>query len=167
MQSQATGIWLLGKAISALACLGALLWLSAGLWKRILSVITFALMVYGLYLLWKLGKGVGRLVRLIQAHPKAGWSVIAEFFVWGSGWFIWQQPKRGAIMIVLWVVFGFLWWLFLGASMLFPILLLIYLPLSLMAFTLIGIYSARALLHTFDIPDAELPFEGMVPQGAV
>lgn len=123
----------------------------------IVAAITLALLIYGLYLLWKLGKGVGQLIRLLQNNPKAGWAIVLEFFVWGTGWLIWQRTTRGAVMIVAWLIFGFLWWVFLGIASLLPLLLLLYIPLSLMTFTLIGVLSARGLMRTLDIPDEDLP----------
>ena len=123
----------------------------------VVFAFTLALMVYGLYQLWKLGKGIGRLIRLLQNNPKAGWAIVLEFFVWGTGWLIWQKTKRGAVMIVAWLIFGLLWWVFFGIAALLPLLLLLYIPLSLMTFTLIGILSARGLMRALDIPDEDLP----------
>ncbi len=128
-------------------------WLLVALFV-ITLVVTVMLLVYSLYLLWKLGKGIGRLVRLIQYHPKAGWAVVAEFFIWGTGWFIWQRYERGGLMLVLWLVFGVMWWIFFSISLLLPVLLLIFLPMSLMMFAMISLLSARALMRKFDIPEA-------------
>lgn len=116
----------------------------------IVSIISLIVLSLAIYQLWKLGKGIGRLFRLIQTNPKAGWAVVAEFFVWGAGWLMWKTHNRGGIMLVVWIVYGLLWWIFFGIASLLPILLLFYLPLSVMLFAFIGIFSARALMRRFD-----------------
>ncbi|MCB0192226.1 MAG: hypothetical protein KDJ65_09820 [Anaerolineae bacterium] len=131
-------------------------WLLIALFVFI-TVITLVLLGYSLYLLWKLGKGIGQLIRLIQYHPKAGWAVVTEFFVWGFGWITWQHHQRGGLMLVCWLVFGLLWWVFFTISLLLPVLLVMFLPVSLMMFAMIGLFSARALMRKFDIPDAPPP----------
>ena len=67
---------------------------------------------------------------------------------------MWQQHHRGGVMLVCWFVFGLGWWVFFFISLVVPVLLLIFLPVSLMMFAMIGLLSARSLLRKFDIPDA-------------
>lgn len=123
----------------------------------IVTIITLAVLVYAVYQLWKLRKGIGRLIRLIQTHPKAGWAVVGEFFVWGSGWLTWKVQNRGALMLALWVGYGLLWWVFFGLASLLPFLLLFYLPLSVMAFAFMGSFTARALMRKLDVLEPERP----------
>lgn len=121
----------------------------------IVTIITLLVMIYTIYQLWKLRKGIGRLIRLIQTNPKAGWAVVGEFFVWGSGWLTWKVQKRGFIMLVLWVGYGVLWWVFFGVASFLPFLLLFYLPISVMVFALIGSFTGRTLMRKLDT--IELP----------
>ena len=76
-------------------------WLLVGLVALIAAVI-LATLAWSVYQLWKLGKGVGRLIGLIETRPGAGLSVVAEFLVWGSGWLIWGHWNRGLVRLVLW-----------------------------------------------------------------
>jgi hypothetical protein len=61
-----------------------------------------ALLAYAFYQLWKLKKGIGRLLRLGQAQPLAGLSIVLEFLVWGGGWLAWQSWGRGLLMLAGW-----------------------------------------------------------------
>ncbi len=61
-----------------------------------------ALLGYALYQLWKLKKGIGRLLRLAQAQPLAGLSIALEFLVWGAGWLCWKSWGRGLLMLAIW-----------------------------------------------------------------
>jgi hypothetical protein len=76
-------------------------WLLVGLLAVILLLI-LGVLAYAVYHLWKLGKGVGRAIHLIETRPKAGLSVVAEFLVWGSGWLIWKHWNRGIMRLVFW-----------------------------------------------------------------
>jgi hypothetical protein len=77
----------------------------------IVSIVILGVLVYTVYRLWKLAKGIGRVVYLIENRPKVGWSIVAEFFVWGAGSMIWQKWSRGIFRLVLWI----LWWVVLLA----------------------------------------------------
>jgi hypothetical protein len=70
----------------------------------VLLVLTIGLLVFSIYELRRLGKGLGRVLRLIEERPKAGLSVVAEFLVWGSGWLIWRNKNRGVTRLVIWVL---------------------------------------------------------------
>ena len=113
-----------------------------------------ALLVYSIYQLKKIGKGIGRVLILAQVNPRAGLSIVVEFLIWGLGWLVLKQWGRGAIMM-------FLWSLWLIAVLLFqplfvalfaflpPLLLLvgvITLVFLILLFVVIGFRSAKALL---------------------
>jgi hypothetical protein len=70
----------------------------------VIAVIMLIAMVMSLIALYRLGKGVGRLFRLIEHQPKVGWSLVAEGLVWGSGSMIWSQPSHAALRFVLWII---------------------------------------------------------------
>jgi hypothetical protein len=62
------------------------------------------LLVYLIYQLRKVGRGLGRLIGLIEERPKAGLSVVAEFLVWGSGWLIWRNRGQGFARLAIWLL---------------------------------------------------------------
>jgi hypothetical protein len=95
----------------------------------IVVVICVGLIVFGLYQLWRLKRGLGRLMAMLQTNPRAGLAVCVEFFVWGLGWLVATSsgknvgrgagvseayagephggslsPLRGAVSLLLWVV---------------------------------------------------------------
>jgi hypothetical protein len=76
-------------------------WLLVGLLAGSL-VIILGLIGYGIYQLWKLGKGAGKAMRLIKSNPKAGWAVLAESLVWGCGWMIWQKWEQAIPRLLSW-----------------------------------------------------------------
>ena len=76
-------------------------WLLVGLLALVMLAVV-AVLAWSVYQLWKLGKGVGRVIRLIETRPRAGLSVVAEFLVWGSGWLTWGHWNRGLVRLVLW-----------------------------------------------------------------
>ena len=78
-------------------------WLLVGLTVSIVLLV-LAVLAYAIYQLRKLGKGIGRTIRLIETDPRAGLSVVAEFLVWGSGWLISKRWGRGAAQLLLWVL---------------------------------------------------------------
>jgi hypothetical protein len=102
-----------------------------------------------------LKKGLGRVLYLLQVHPRAGLAVCVEFFVWGLGWLVWRNPARGAVSLLAWVV-----WLAVFIS-LQPLVAVFFawfpalIPLALLSanfvmvalFIGVGLASARALLH--------------------
>lgn len=59
-------------------------WLLVGLFAFVVLAI-LALLVFAIKQLWKLIKGIGRLLFLAQVEPKAGLAIAAEFILWGSG----------------------------------------------------------------------------------
>jgi hypothetical protein len=105
-------------------------------------------------------------LELTQTYPRAGLAVIAECFVWGSGWFAWKAWGRGAVMILFWLVViavgGALQPIVLGFGLFFPPIPAIALLVGLMIYFAIGLSSARALLQMVEkeIATAPLPAEG-------
>lgn len=78
-------------------------WLLVALF--VISVLAvLGILIYAIYQMHKLKRGIGKVLELTQTHPRAGLAVIAEFFVWGSGWFAWNIWARGIIMFLAWVL---------------------------------------------------------------
>ncbi len=146
-------------------------WLLVGLVALVMLIIVGAL-AWAVYQLWKLGRGIGQVIRLIEARPKAGLSVVAEFLVWGGGWLIWQNWTRGIARLALWGL-----WLAtivilipaIGTTLsvalaAVPFLALIASALVLgaeVATVMVGLYigarSARSLMKTFGEVETEVP----------
>lgn len=137
------------------------------------AVVTLALAVgigFAVYQLWRLQRGIGRVLALAHTHPKAGLAVAAEFFVWGAGWLAWGGWGRGVLMLLLWVM----WWaVFLALPALAGGMFLFFPPLIPVAvagvgallvagFALVGLNSARALLGHVE---ASLPALAAHPAG--
>jgi len=139
-------------------------WLLVGL-LALVALILLAALVWSVYQLRRLGKGIGRLLRLVETRPQAGLSVVAESLVWGSGWLIWKKWNRGLVRLVLWV----LWMatiLFiiptvgtgLGAALaaipplaFFVSVLVLSIEMATVALGLyVGVKSAGALMRIFD-----------------
>ena len=76
-------------------------WLLVGLLALVVLILLVAL-AWSVYQLRKLGKGIGRVLRLVETRPQAGLAIVAEFLVWGSGWLIWKNWNRGLVRLVLW-----------------------------------------------------------------
>lgn len=129
-------------------------WLLVGLFGVVL-VLSVGLLILGLYQLYRLKKGLGRVLHLLQTHPRAGLAVCVEFCVWGLGWLTWRNPARGAVSLLAWGV----WWavfvslqaiiagLFALLPPLIPLALLAANFVMVMIYLSLGIGSARALLH--------------------
>ena len=115
------------------------------------------------------------MIGLIEVHPKAGLAVVAEFLVWGLGWLIWGCGSRGAVRLLLWLV-----WLgvavfgipALGAALAAALLAAPFLEFVPVLFVvgaetvlaMVGLYvgmrTARSLLRTFETRGAEHPPTG-------
>jgi hypothetical protein len=130
----------------------------------VIVVAAVGLLAFALYQLWRLKKGIGKVVYLAQAHPRAGLAVMLEFFVWGAGWLVWAAWGRGVIMLAAW-----LGWLVLLASLplvvgvafvFFPPLIppMVFLAGMVMlgVFVSVGLGSSRALLKMVEdeVPQA-------------
>ena len=131
----------------------------------VVTLLILGALAYTIHRLWKLGKGIGRAINLIETHPKAGLAVVAEFFVWGLGWLIWERWNRGVLRLVLWAL-----WLAViilaipaltaaaGAALVVvpPLVILATAAgtaaevLVIMVGLYVGLCSAGALLRTFD-----------------
>ena len=116
----------------------------------ILFILTAALLAYAVYQLWRLKRGIGRMLRMAQEHPRAGLSVAAEFFIWGLGWLVWGKYGRAAIMLAVWVVTLALLIALPGFFAFFPPLSLMAFMAMLSIFVLIGFNTAGALMKTLE-----------------
>lgn len=105
----------------------------------VVALITFGVFLFALYQLWRLQKGIGRVLYLAQVHPKAGLAIVAEALVWGSGWLAWGMYGRGVIMLLVWT--SWLTFLFIGIPTLTTFFtgLLITIPLLNAVPALLGI----------------------------
>lgn len=150
-------------------------WLLVALFAIVMIVI-LGVLAYAVYRLWKLAKGIGRVIYLIENHPRIGWSIVAEFFVWGSGSMLWKKWSRGIFRLVLWI----LWWLVLlliipgfvtlaaGAFVVAPILEtlvpVVFVMGEILALTtgiFIGMRSATGLMKMLD--DGSQPARAAAP----
>jgi hypothetical protein len=132
-------------------------WLLVGLFGAVL-VLSFGLLLFGLYQLYRLKKGLGRVLYLLQAHPRAGLAVCVEFFVWGLGWLVWKNYGRGWVSLIAWGVWLTLFiavqpvvtGLFVWFPPAIPLALLSANFFMIMIFFSIGVSSARALLKVVE-----------------
>lgn len=137
-------------------------WLLVALFALVI-VSVLGILVWAIYQLWRLGKGIGQVIRLVEERPIDGWSVVAEFFVWGSGWLLQRYLKRGIVRLICWAIWMALVVLALPAAgsalavALAPVPLLEFVPVLFTVagegiMVTIGVYaglrSARALLRT-------------------
>ncbi len=154
-------------------------WLLVGL-LALVALTLVALLAWSVYQLRKLGKGIGRVIRLIETHPKAGLSVVAEFMVWGAGWLTWEYWTRGLVRLVLWGLWLATLFLLIptaGAALGVTLAAIPALAFLVSALTLgvevvtvmvglsIGARSARSLMKTFD--EAEEPILDTTPEARV
>ena len=120
----------------------------------VVVALALGLLVFALVQLWRLKKGLGRVISLAQTYPRAGLAVMAEFFVWGSGWLVWANWARGAVMLAAWLGWMVLFALLpvvVGSILVFvpplvPPMLLLAGTIMLAVFAGVGFNSARALL---------------------
>ena len=75
-------------------------WLLVAL-AALVALVILGVLGWSIYQLWKLGKGIGRVIRLIETRPADGLTVVAEFLIWGSGWLIRGHWNRGLVRLVL------------------------------------------------------------------
>jgi len=139
-------------------------WLLVGLLALVVLLVVVVL-AWSVYQLWRMGKGIGRVLRLVETRPQAGLSVVAEFLVWGSGWLIWKNWNRGLVRLVLWGLWVAA--IFAGIPVVGTALsaaLVVVPPLAflvsvfvlsaevatVMAGLYVGARSARSLMRTFD-----------------
>jgi hypothetical protein len=120
-------------------------WLVIGL-MIFVAVILFSILFFSIYKLWKLGKGFGKIIRLFQSHPKAGFAVVLEPFIWGSGWMLMKGWNSGSKKLIFWVISMVL--IFILTILVLPIpvldLVIPFLALST-SFYFYGLKSAKKL----------------------
>jgi len=141
-------------------------WLLVGL-LALVTLLVLGVLAYGVYQLWKLGKGIGQVIHLIETRPIAGLSVVAEFLIWGSGWLTWGDWNRGVLRLLIWALWILLILVVIPVAVVSTSAALAAVPpltvlppaLGVMAETLIlvlglyiGLRSARGLMKK--IPDA-------------
>ncbi len=80
-------------------------WLLVALLGSVILVVLGGL-AWAVYQLWRMGRGIGRVIALIEARPADGLSVVGEFLVWGSGWLAHRRWARGAVRLVLWMIWA-------------------------------------------------------------
>ncbi|MBL8094770.1 MAG: DUF4126 family protein [Anaerolineales bacterium] len=114
-----------------------------------------ALLAYGLYQLYRLKKGVGRVLALAERDPRAGLAVAAEFGIWGVGWLTYGHYGRAAISLCAWALWlavfvaaqGAVTALLAVAPPLIPLGIVVVNVALLGVFALVGTATARSLLH--------------------
>jgi len=101
-------IWATVESILSIVVVGLFIFLSR-IDPRLLTVllIVFAVIIFGatgyaLYMLYRLAKGIGKVFRLIEANPRAGWAVALEAVAWGSGSLMWDYTNRATARILMW-----------------------------------------------------------------
>jgi hypothetical protein len=85
-------------------------WLLVAIFVVIFLLIV-GMVIYAIRQLRKLKLGIGKALYLAQVNPRAGLSIVVECFVWGIGWFAWQNWGRGVLMLfflALWAVAFFI-----------------------------------------------------------
>ena len=128
-------------------------WLLVAL-AAVLFVLTAAFLGYAIYQMWRLKKGISRVLQLTQTQPRAGLAVIVECLVWGLGWFAWKVWARGSVMFLVWLLVLALGAaatpMVLGLGLVFAPIPFLVLALTLMVYFSIGLASARSLLKTLE-----------------
>lgn len=134
-------------------------WLLVALFGLVVA-ISIGVLVFAIIQLWRLKKGIGRVMYLTQTNPKAGLAILAEFFVWGTGWFAWKFYGRGIVMILLWVlwvtffisVHGFILTALAFFPPAIPVVTFFTVTMLLVIFIAIGMGSARSIMREVDKP---------------
>lgn len=152
------------NVLSVLLMIGAYVLSTINPWLLIVLlavvlVIILLTFVYAIYQMVKLKRGIGKVLYLAQTNPKAGLAIVAEFFVWGSGWLAWKAWGRGVLMILLWVLWvaffismqGLVVGLFAFIPPAIPVLSFAAGALMLLLFLAIGFSSSGALLRLLAI----------------
>jgi hypothetical protein len=141
-------------------------WLLVGL-GVVVAVIMIVAMIISLTALYRLGKGIGRVFRLVENQPRVGWALVAEALVWGSGSMIWNQGSHAALRFVLWI--GWIGALAVGTLLwALPIIGAALWCMMLFAGFGMGVMWARGLLKRLDEAGLVLPITvtPRVPQAA-
>jgi hypothetical protein len=138
-------------------------WLLVGL-LVVVFIIAAAVLAYALYQLWRLKRGIGKVLRMAQEHPRAGLAVVVEFFVWGLGWLVWGKYGRGAIMLTAWAIAVAALIAVPGFFAFFPPLSLASLAFMLFLFVAVGFNTAWALTRMLE--NEVMPDRVEAPAGA-
>lgn len=103
-------IWATLESILSVVIVALFIWLSQ-LDPRLLiallavmSTLVVGATLYGLYQLYRLAKGVGKVFRLMETQPKAGWAIALEGFVWGGGALVWDYSARAFTRMFFWML---------------------------------------------------------------
>lgn len=116
----------------------------------VLAILCIGTLIYACYLLWRLGTGIGHVLRLMEQQPKVGWAIALEAITWGGGSFIWRYESRGWLRAGAWV----LWVLFIAVvglpSIFVPFIGVLIVAFQLSVWVFVGIRSARSLLRMLD-----------------
>jgi hypothetical protein len=73
----------------------------------LLGIVVLAVLAglaWAVYQLWRMGRGIGRVIGLIETRPADGLSVVGEFLVWGTGWLVHRHWMRGSVRLALWLI---------------------------------------------------------------
>ncbi len=163
--------WATAESILSVVIVALFIWLSEVdprlliALLAVVSTIVVGAALYGLYLLYKLAKGVGKIFRLMETQPKAGWAIAVESLIWGAGAFVWDYNARGFTRLFFWVLWLLLLilgiptltTLMLGATAPVPPLLIVppiigtWLTVMLvMGGLYIGLRSSRSLMNLLE-----------------
>lgn len=98
-------------------------------WLVVLLVLSITLLILGIlvfaiYQLWRLNRGIGRVFRLFKMWPRAGIAVVAEALIWGLGWIVLRNWQQGVIRLIKWALWLAAVLLLLGP--LFPVAVVIF-----------------------------------------
>ena len=118
----------------------------------VVAVLFLTIIVFTIYQLWKMKQGIGKVLRLFKTNPKAGFALVLETFVWGSGWVLMKGWRAGAFKLVLFALSAAVIWFFLPVIFIFigPISAVIPFIASIAVIYLIGLSSSRKLLKTIE-----------------
>ncbi|MBM4423375.1 MAG: DUF4126 domain-containing protein [Chloroflexi bacterium] len=116
----------------------------------IVFIITAAMLGYAVYQLWRLKRGLGRVLRMAQENPRAGLAVAVEFFVWGLGWLVWGKYGRAAIMLCAWAMAVAAIFAVPSLFAFFPPLSLVALSIMLALFAGVGFSTSGALMKLLE-----------------
>jgi hypothetical protein len=137
----------------------------------VILIIFLVLLIFALYQLKRLKKGLGKVLYISQKNPRAGLSIITEFFVWGIGWLVWKYYARGVIMLfflALWlIVFIIVQPIFVGLFAFFPPAIP-FVGFSSIVFLLIiyggiGLFTSRSLLKILEVEVEKTPAVSPAP----
>ncbi len=111
-------------------------------------ILAVAALTFALYQLWKLKKGIGKVLRWAQTNPRAGMAVFAEFLMWGTGWLIWEKWGRGVVMSGAWLVWTLIFFSLVGLTgVTVPFVAPPIIVVAVLIFLAVGLSSARSLMR--------------------